>query len=659
MHFQLKEIVLWPRRPGIAPRRIPFAPGKVNIITGASRTGKSAVTPIIDYCLGARTCGIPVQTIRDACAWFGVVVSTPHGEKLFARREPGDQRATDDMFLLEAPTVQVPEQIATKNANADQVRRMLDELCGLTNLDFAAGGSASGYSARPSFRDLGAFVFQPQNIVANPDILFYKADTQEHREKLRTIFPYVLNAITPELLAKEHEVQQLERELRRKERELKDTQEVSAQWVAEIQSKISEALELGLLQSPLPDPMTLEDRLDLLRGIVKRTDLTLQVTSTTISGALNELMALEKEESEVSRELGGLRRRLSEMKRLRESASSYHEALHIQRDRMKVSDWLSGQHTGDVACPVCGGNLQEPGEKLNQLVGALKELEKEAGVTEEIPAAFDKEYQRVQTSSRETAEKLSAIQIRKRALEQTSVEVRERQFKANAASRFVGSLENALQIYERLGQDSTLVGHVNQLRERVTALRREINAANVEERKRLALARVNANAGKLLSRLDVERPDDPVSLSIQDLTLQVMGAQRKDYLWEIGSGSNWLSYHLAVLIGLQQFFLGLKHSPVPGLLVFDQPSQVYFPKRLAVRPGEEEEKEPQFTDDEDVAAVQKAFRVMAEVVNESQSRLQIIVLDHAPGTVWGSINGVHLVEEWRNGRKLVPVEWLQ
>src|SRR4051812_45403802 len=102
MHFQLKELVLWPRRVGVFPRRIPFTPGTVNIITGASRTGKSAVTPIIDYCLGARTCGIPVQTIRDACAWFGVVISTSQGEKLFARREPGDQRATDDMFLLEA-----------------------------------------------------------------------------------------------------------------------------------------------------------------------------------------------------------------------------------------------------------------------------------------------------------------------------------------------------------------------------------------------------------------------------------------------------------------------------------------------------------------------------------------------------------------------------
>lgn len=210
MYFQIKELVLWPRRADLRPQRIKFAPGKVNVITGASRTGKSAVTPIIDYCLGARACGIPVKTIRDACAWFGVVVSTPQGEKLFARREPGQHRATDEMYLLEAPVVEVPDQIALKNTNADQVRRMLDELCGLTNLDFSAGSEVSGFSGRPSFRDLGAFVFQPQNIIANKDILFYKADTHEHREKLRTIFPYILNAITPELLAKEHELRQLE-----------------------------------------------------------------------------------------------------------------------------------------------------------------------------------------------------------------------------------------------------------------------------------------------------------------------------------------------------------------------------------------------------------------------------------------------------------------
>ena len=39
---------------------------------------------------------------------------------------------------------------------------------------------------------MAAFNFQPQHIVANPYTLFFKADTTEHREKLRIIFPLAL-----------------------------------------------------------------------------------------------------------------------------------------------------------------------------------------------------------------------------------------------------------------------------------------------------------------------------------------------------------------------------------------------------------------------------------------------------------------------------------
>src|SRR6266536_6029758 len=109
MYFQIKEVVLWPKRAGLAPSRVKFDLGKANIISGTSRTGKSAIIPIIDYCLGSDKCTIPVNTIRDACSWFGIVVHTASGEKLFARREPGQQKATGDMFVLEASEIQVPD----------------------------------------------------------------------------------------------------------------------------------------------------------------------------------------------------------------------------------------------------------------------------------------------------------------------------------------------------------------------------------------------------------------------------------------------------------------------------------------------------------------------------------------------------------------------
>ena len=65
-----------------------------------------------------------------------------------------------------------------------------------------------------------AFLFQPQNIVANADVLFYKADTMEHRKKLIDVFPYALGAVTPEILAKRKEIERLLKMSERFQRDL-------------------------------------------------------------------------------------------------------------------------------------------------------------------------------------------------------------------------------------------------------------------------------------------------------------------------------------------------------------------------------------------------------------------------------------------------------
>src|SRR6218665_3986938 len=127
------------------------------------------------------------------------------------------QRSTDDMFLMEADRItEIPLRIV-KNTSADAVKRRLDDLAGVSKLDFSGGDESTGFEGRPSFGDLAAFTFQPQNVVANPDVLFFKANTYEHREKLRKIFPYVLGAVTPALMVKQFELGRARQELRRKE----------------------------------------------------------------------------------------------------------------------------------------------------------------------------------------------------------------------------------------------------------------------------------------------------------------------------------------------------------------------------------------------------------------------------------------------------------
>lgn len=656
MFFQIRAIILWPRNSAFKPRRLRFSLGKVNVISGASRTGKSAVIPIIDYCLGSSTCSIPVNTIRKHCEWFGVVVSTAQGDKLFARREPGAQRNTDDMFLLEADVIdEVPHRIV-KNTNADAVKRLLDDLAALSKLDFSGGDESIGFDGRPSFRDLAAFTFQPQNIVANPDVLFFKTNTYEHREKLRKIFPYVLGAVTPGLMAKQFELQRTRSELRRKERELREAQEVSARWLADLTAKFSEAQELGLTPKPAQPP-TRGQMIELLEEVVARTDLTITVSTATISEALSELNGLEAEEREVSRDLTTLRHRLEEMNRMRAGGNQYDAAIGLQRGRLQLSSWLVSHTDHEADCPMCGSNTASARSRLEVLSARLLEVEAEAGVDKEVPAAFDRELQRVTSDVGVATERLRSVQIRKRALSGRSKEASERQFDAKKAERFVGNLEAALDLHRRLGSDSGLTEEVAKLREVVRTLEVELREQDVDARKRRALDAVNSRAGRLLPFLDVENADDPISLEISDLTIKIRGADRDDYLSEIGSGSNWLSYHLAMLLALHQFYLAQPHSPVPGFLVLDQPSQVYFPKNLVRRPDEEQE--DLRLRDEDIDAVRKVFEVLGKVVLNAKGTLQVIVLDHAGRDVWGEIQGVVGLREWRDGVKLVPMQWLE
>jgi hypothetical protein len=655
MFFQLRKIILWPRIGNAKPRIVDFEPGVVNVISGASKTGKSAIIPIIDYCLGADKCAIPVETIRNACSWFGIVVETSEGQKLLARREPGEQKSTGDMFLLEADEIVVPEQVPQKNTSADAVKARLDELSNLSRLSFDNDGASRGFRFRPSFRDLMAFTFQPQNIIANPDVLFFKADTYEHREKLKTIFPYVLKAITADVLVAQHELESVSRELGRKERELENVRRVSERWAGELRSWAVRARELGLLQDPVSDSLNRDELLALLRDATKRVEMPTP-SSVGIEEAMKELALLQGEEARVDSELRNLRRRHAEMTKLMETSSKLGDALNVQRDRLSIATWLRSIETQQV-CPVCASELDDKHGNLDELVKSLQAVEGSLQRHRAAPASFDREMVRVRQEIDLAVERLKGVAVRRSEVERRSTTVRAASYRSAEISRFLGTLDRGLEMQVVLGTDGALQEEIDQLRKRAQALTALVSKAGIEQRLRNARGRITVFAARILPDLDAERPNDPVELSITDLTLKVRGSTREDYLWEIGSGANWLAYHVAISLSLQQFFLEDPGSPVPGFLVYDQPSQVYFPRRLAgIRTAESDDPT---LEDEDIGAVRKVFTSLARFVAAAKNHLQVIVLDHAGESVWGEIPGVHLVEEWRAGVKLVPLEWIE
>jgi hypothetical protein len=651
MYFQLLKLILWPRHDA-NPRIVEFVPGVVNVISGASKTGKSAVIPIIDYCLAADKCAIPVGVIRESCSWFGVLIDTVEGQKLLARREPGSQQSTGDMVLIEGDDIDVPQRIDGKDASAVQVKAMLDRLAGLTNLDFEPD-TENSFKLRPSFRDLMAFTFQPQSIVANPNVLFYKADTTEHREKLKTIFPYLLQAITAEVLQARHELDRLNRILRRRESDLRAMQVAGNAWRLEAQSWLRQAIEFGLLPSEQDMPSEWSDIVDLLRGLVAANSEAAHPNIAGIDASLRRLQALRSEESAVAADLTEHRQRLSELRRLVESSDAYGSALRVQRDRLALSEWfkklITEERTDDAVAVLGDGGR----EKVEQLSEALAAIEVRLRTHPSISSTLDKEILRLRIATETLLARLNETRREIGMLERNSEQAKQAIDRFDRMERFLGRLEQALVLYDRTDQSAGLGQEIEDIKAQISELQRLISEAEIDRKLRNALNDIESKTGRFVPLLDAEWPNAPVRLLIKDLTIKVIRGTRDDYLWEIGSGANWLAYHVAMTLALQAFFLELPHHPVPGLLIYDQPSQVYFPRRAAGDEGAD----PVQWRDEDIIAVRKVFELLGGQAKAANGRLQIIVLDHADSDVWGDLEGVVLAQKWRSDA-LVPSEWI-
>ena len=96
-------------------RTLSLRTGAVNIITGGSKTGKSALIDIVDYCFCAGECRVPEGPIRRSVSWFGLRLSLESGQAFIARRCPGPRAASSEECYIEVGNaVEIPDVSALR-----------------------------------------------------------------------------------------------------------------------------------------------------------------------------------------------------------------------------------------------------------------------------------------------------------------------------------------------------------------------------------------------------------------------------------------------------------------------------------------------------------------------------------------------------------------
>jgi energy-coupling factor transporter ATP-binding protein EcfA2 len=651
MDFVINRIILWPSQAKFEPRVIQLEEGKVNVIVGQSGSGKSAIVHIIDYCLGASKCSIPVGKIRDLTEWFGIDVTISGVRQLICRKTPGSTSGSWDISVTPFQRLSTLHR-PTKNTTLPALKDMLSRAARLPSLPIRPvdESGSSGYESRISFRDLVAFNFQPQHIVANPYTLFYKADTTEHRETLRALFPFVLGAMTADHLRAEHQLQLTQQTLRRRQRDLHERRQARDAWQQDVLTLHARGRDLSLLTAR--GAITIDEALGQLAALAKQS--LPEFRPGTTDDATAELIQARQEDYQLDGELGGLRRRLGRIRQLRSSVSGLRSSLGEHSGALDSIHWLGEALAPHGACPLCGEDGEAAIVELGRLQALAGRLADDLRATETSIAPLERNETRALEEIAEIEERLANVRALRNELEKSVASKAGEQQRLEAVYRFLGRTEEALANVDKSSDFSDLADEVRALETEVHRLQGLLDPSVRRAQEAAAKRAISQEISFYARKLGLERADDAVELDTKQLALRFddVASQRRDYLWEIGSGRNWVGYHIAALLSLHQFFQRLEFSPVAGFLVIDQPSQVFFPEDY--RPGNA----ATLTQDEQMT--RDIFESLSIAVSRAKGRFQIIVLEHAGDRVWGGLENVAGIQNWRGDGVdfLLPRLWI-
>lgn len=666
MKLFIRQLIIWPEDPNHSPRTIDFDPGSVSVVTGWSATGKSSIISIIDYVLGAGTCTIPVGEIRDYASWYGLMIDTDAGAMRIARKKPEGRQVANAFWVQQGADVETPLPVLpTANTNADRFKLTMDALSGLSNLrlDPAEG---RGHNERAAFRDMAAFNFLPQHIVANPYTMFFKADSSDHREKLRNVLPLALGIITNEDLMRTHRLHMLRDELRKLETELRSRRNGIENWRANATGAFYRAQELNLLP-PGDPPGDLRAIISVLRQVVNAGGRAVPAPDR-ITTSVQRLEDIRKQEQDLDAAIAAQRRRLRRLKSLRRSVSDYGEVLEEQEARVRGAGWFKDTIVAEK-CVLCGSDSAVALRSLEELEAPIRELaELGAGASSTAPMV-DSEIVAIQREL--LADERELLNLRRTRQEfELSVDAEQGLSQSlESVYRFIGGTEQALRILGDVEGDGGLQARVLALQSEIDELQSQLDEKGRKAREEAVREAISGYIVRFVEALEIKGAAGKPVLDERELNLKFVrdGANKPDFLWEIGSGENWVAYHLATLLALQGVFLKREiHNPVPTFLIIDQPSQVYFPSDTfeeIVERGPRADTQPSRPrlrrHLDDLESTRQIFQALARAQRSFSGRLQIIILDHADYHAWGDQPNIKQAANWRGDEDfLIPNAWL-
>jgi hypothetical protein len=622
------------------PRQILFESDGFSIITGDSKTGKSAIIHIVDYCLGSKECHVPLGVIRRRVAWYAVELVQGDKRLFVARRNPtpGFNSSTDIHILsgIESSREIPSASDLYQNADLSALRSLLGRTIGLTENTFVPPEDQTRPPLEANFAHSRIYCYQDQSLIDNKNQLFFSAQDGFVTQSIRDTLPYFVGAVSETELLDRFELNRLKRELRLLQRKM----DAKATWAEAGMNRanalLAEGRQVGLLSSD-ERPTSTEDVYALLEKAlaVSVSDALVEDSGTELDELLLRRDSLRQTYFEVSQ-------RIEEAVSLASSRDAYGTELGEQRSRLSAVGILPSPPEGGVQCPICHTELDAVSETLASLIVELEETgERITALHENNPRlqSYVKDLRQERKDLEETINsnqsQINAVVAQSKILENTREEKVKR-------SRIQGRISSFLESKTEDDEDDVNTT-VALLHYRIEKLESTLGGESFEERLRNAESNISDFMSSYAKDLDLEHSEGRTRLDFRRLTVVADTPHGAIRLENMGSGDNWVGCHVIAHTALHRWFR-LRDRPVPSFLILDQPSKAHYP------PSEEQRGS---IDDDDRRAVLRLFKFLCD--RSLQDDFQIIVVDHADEPEQWFQDAI--VERWRGGLKLVPDDW--
>lgn len=590
MNMHLLEIIVFKKN--FQKDNIELKEG-LNIITGNSKTGKSALLEIVDYCLlNSQNC-IPKGTIANECILF-VIVLKNNNKKIIVARQP----YTEDFNGRRYAFISIEnEDFNEKKLTYDyflekkDLYRPISEVTSLILNEFGVKVGKRIYyeedtkRKKISLRNISSYIFQQQNLIANKYALFYRFEDSLKRKSAIEEFPIFTGMINQRYYELTSELEELRKRITRKEKnELIYKQEKN------------ELIEKKYI---------LQEDLMKIKGNSSWEEINEEEVTNKINDIENDIEILQKKIIQNNLRINNFKRSLNNFDDI---------GKEIERtSKVKFSS--------ETQCPLCKNELQELNQKIYSLIKNKENLTN-------LFVKRNKEDSSVFIKMNELKMENEKLIIKRKELEISKDKILkdifsdekrsirrifiDKKIEIDLIEERVKSLEND---FEK--KDLTL----DEIRAR--DIENEINKYKLTEKLYKAENQIAEEMSRIATKFDFElalgKPNFKIDLKEFDV-YQKFNTE-KISISSMGSGSNWLTVHLSLFLALNYYFcyLGNKCS-IPPILFMDQPSQVYFPDKI----NEESE---------DFKKVEKIYKTILEEINFTKERTgitpQVIIVDHA------------------------------